>query len=287
MQSPSPRHRFALLASKPDEQIDLGEAALLIASEEYPGLDLHTYLGRLDQLAERVRGRLAAAKSGDRLAEAVGAVNAVLFGEVGLRGNQDDYYDPRNSYLNDVLERGLGIPITLSIVFIEVARRVRLDAVGIGLPGHFIVRCASGRGVEEASGDALYIDAFGGGALLNEEDCARLVAEVTGQQLPWNRAWLEPWPKKRILARVLANLKRAYTQRRDLQRALSAVDRILLLEPTAAELRDRGVLLTRLGHHMAAWYDFHSYLEAVPEAPDAAEIRELSDGIWRLLGRMN
>lgn len=287
MQSPSPRHRFALLASKPDEQIDLGEAALLIASEEYPGLDLHTYLGRLDQLAERVRGRLAAAKSGDRLAEAVGAVNAVLFGEVGLRGNQDDYYDPRNSYLNDVLERGLGIPITLSIVFIEVARRVRLDAVGIGLPGHFIVRCASGRGVEEASGDALYIDAFGGGALLKEDDCARLVAEVTGQTLPWNRAWLEPWPKKRILARVLANLKRAYTQRRDLQRALSAVDRILLLEPTAAELRDRGVLLTRLGHHMAAWYDFHSYLEAVPEAPDAAEIRELSDGIWRLLGRMN
>lgn len=287
MQSLSPRHRFALLATKPDEQIDLGEAALLIASEEYPGLELHTYLGRLDQLAERVRGRPAAVDSGDRLAEAVGAVNAVLFGEVGLRGNQDDYYDPRNSYLNDVLERGLGIPITLSIVFIEVARRVGLDAVGIGLPGHFIVRCASGRGAEEASGDALYIDAFGGGALLKEEDCARLVAEVTGQQLPWNRAWLEPWPKKAILARVLANLKRAYTQRRDLQRALSAVDRILLLQPTAAELRDRGVLLTRLGHHMAAWYDFHSYLEAVPEAPDAAEIRELSDGIWRLLGRMN
>jgi regulator of sirC expression with transglutaminase-like and TPR domain len=260
-----PGARFAALCAAADGKIPLAEAALTLAADEYPGLDAAAYLRRLDDLGRLARARL----TGDTGADgAVTALNALLFLEQGFRGNREDYYDPRNSFINDVLDRRLGIPITLSVVYIEVAARAGVTVRGIGLPGHFIVRL-------ERHGTARLLDPFDAGTLLGEGDCHDLIRRVRGADVPFDPAYLAPVTTRQILARMLLNLKGIYTRLRDWPRVLRTVDRLLVLSPGAlGELRDRGLVQAQMGDRLRAIRDLERYLHDAPDAPDAAEVRD-------------
>lgn len=273
---PSARSRFAARADTPDTELNLAEAALLIAAEEYPQLPVPAYLRRLDLLAERVYDRLDAERAPLVVLQ---ELNRVLFEEEAFRGNTDAYYDPRNSFLNDVLDRRLGIPITLSVVYLEVGWRLDLPLEGIAFPGHFLVRY---------TGDALpvLVDPFERGELRFEEEAQELLDRVYGGMVRLRPEFLESAGKKQILIRMLANLKGIYMNARDDRRALAAVERILLLRPAAVtELRDRGMLLARDGRTEEAVEDLARYLETQPDAPDAQRVRELLARLKRAGGR--
>jgi regulator of sirC expression with transglutaminase-like and TPR domain len=257
------RARFAAAIER--EPVPLDEAALALAQEEYPSLDVEEYLVRLDALGERVR-RLAPVS---KAASTLGALRRVLHEEEGFRGNEQDYYDPRNSFLNEVLDRKLGIPISLSILWIEVARRAGLPLQGVGFPGHFLAKYAS------AGGPEVFVDAFHGGEMLSAEECvARYRARTGGREL--DARYLAGVGPRQILARMLQNLKRIYIERRDDVRAYAVLDRILLLTPTQIEaIRDRGLVAARLGGGAAAAHDLEAYLARMPSAPDAADVRKV------------
>ena len=225
---PDPRARFAALAAQPEP--DLAEAALWLAAEEYPALDVAAYLARLDALAAEARPALAGAES---CAGRVARLNRFLFVECGFRGNREDYYDPRNSYLNEVLERRTGIPISLSAVYLAVGTRVGLDVFGISFPGHFLVKCMCAEG-------ELVIDPFER-TLLDPEACQRRLDAALPAHVPLRpELHLRAAGSREILLRMLANLKRIYAERRDLERTLACCDRILLLDPDApGEQRER------------------------------------------------
>jgi regulator of sirC expression with transglutaminase-like and TPR domain len=258
------RQRFAELIELPQGAFRLAEGALLIAFEEYPQLDVAAYLKRLDTIAEIVQARLGLELDPQRI---VAQMNAYLFDEQGFRGNQTDYYDPRNSFLNDVLERKTGIPITLSVIYLEIGRQVGLPTVGVGMPGHFLVQYA-------AHGAPFWIDPFHGGVVLNREDCMSRVERMYGPQVTWSDNYLLPVSDHDILMRMLYNLKAIYVQRNDYQRALSVVERLMLLRPTLLmEIRDRGLLLAQLERYDAALEDLQHYLQLAPNAPDAATVQ--------------
>src|SRR5207247_8146622 len=172
------RRRFIALIERPHGEFRLAEGALLIAQEEYLSLDVPAYLRRLDAMAEVVSSRLGLEIDPQRI---VAQLNVYLFDEQGFRGNQEQYYDTRNSFLNDVLERKTGIPITLSVVYIELARQVGLPIVGVGMPGHFLVRYS-------AQPTVFWIDPFHHGQILTQEDCQQLLARMYGQALTWSDA---------------------------------------------------------------------------------------------------
>jgi regulator of sirC expression with transglutaminase-like and TPR domain len=202
-------------------------------------------------------------------------VRAALFDEGGFRGNEDHYYDPRNSFLNEVLDRRLGIPITLSVLFLAVARRLGLRAEGVALPGHFLVRA-------DAAGRELFVDPYRRGAVLTAEDCAQLWRGQGQGRTAFDARWLEPAAPRQILARMLHNLKRIYGETGDDVRALWVVDRLLLLSPgDPEERRDRGLLAARLGGTGAAIADLEAYLAASRDADDAADIRKLAAELRR------
>ncbi|HET6436721.1 MAG TPA: transglutaminase-like domain-containing protein [Anaeromyxobacter sp.] len=258
------RARFQALIERP--VLPLDEAALAIAAEEYPGLDSSAYLARLDALGALVRQR---ASEPQRAAARLRALCDVLFAELGFRGNEEAYYDPRNSFLNEVLERRLGIPISLSVLLMEVGRRVGVSLLGVGLPRHFLVK------LQPAAGPEIFIDAFNGGALLSREECAARfqsgpVSSVVGP------SWFQAVTPRQILARMLQNLKQIYVKQGDDVRSYWVIDRLVLLAPEAGEeLRDRGLISARLGLRPAAARDLGAYLERTPDAPDASEIREV------------
>lgn len=256
------RARFAALLAR--DPVPLDEAALAIAEEEYPDLDREDVLVRLDRLGERVRKR---ARAGSRAATLLAAIRTELVEEEGFRGNDEDYYDPRNSFLNDVLERRLGIPISLCVLWMEVARRAGLELRGVGYPGHFLAKYGAPGGPE------IFVDAHNGGEMLSVDECvARYRARTGGREL--DRRYLEAVTTRQILARMLSNLKSIYLDRKDDVRAWSVLDRILLLVPGQFEaLRDRGLAAARLGGTAAAARDLEAYLSRAPRASDAAEIR--------------
>lgn len=256
--------RFAAAVDRPESAIDLGEAALLIAEDAYPGLPVTRYLRRLDEIAAPLRDRVG---DGLSLSEMVEALNGHLFGELGFRGNAEDFYDPRNSYLNEVLDRRTGIPITLSLVYIELARRLGLTVVGVALPGHFIV---------EARRDtaSLLLDPFHGGQVLTPEDCEQLVEEALGDRVPLTEDQFLPVRKRQILSRMLNNLKRNYLTRDDPVRAWSVVEKMLYLNPDSPlDRRDRGLLAYRLNRFAEAQADLRFYLDHRPDAPDRVAVR--------------
>jgi regulator of sirC expression with transglutaminase-like and TPR domain len=256
--------RFAELVSR--EQFALAEACLLIAQDEYPAVDVAGCTGQLEAIAATVRGRFAADAAPE---QRVAAINRHLFEELRFRGNVEAYYDPRNSYLNQVLERRIGIPITLAIVFLEVARRVGLAAQGVAFPGHFMVKVRARRG-------ALVLDPFGGGAAQSEGD----LRDRLEQALPQERAataalqpHLEAATSREIVARVLRNLKSIYLRSGALESVLAVMQRMLLVVPESAEeLRDRGLVYARLDCFRPAAADLQNYLRRRPDAPDASEI---------------
>ena len=259
------RERFAALLDR--HVIPLDEAALAIAAEEYPGLDPGPTLEALDALAARVGAEVGDLRPPLRVLQ---AMRTVLRAE-GFQGNEKDYYDPRNSFLNEVLSRRLGIPITLSLLTIEVARRLGLQLRGVAFPGHFLVRCPVQTGL---AGD-IFIDAFNGWELLGSEECtARFKAVLHGR--PFDPALLDPVDSRHILTRLLHNLKRIYVERGDDVRTLWVVDRLLQITPDdLEERRDRGLVSARLGGTAAAARDLEAYVQAHPRASDADDVREL------------
>ena len=264
--NPTPRDRLADIAALPDAEIDLAAASLLIAAEEYPQLPLAPYLRRLDLLADRVGDRLAGETAPTIVLQ---ELCRVLFHDEAFRGNADAYYDPRNSFLNDVLDRRLGIPITLGIVVLEVGWRVGLPLSGINFPGHFLVRY-------DGEVARLLVDPFDDGRVRWEDEGQALLDRVYGGMVRMREEFLRPATRTDILARVLTNLKGIYLNARDDARALAAVDRILLFRPAApVELRDRGLLLARTGRTDEALADLERYLDFAPAAPDAQRVRSL------------
>ena len=255
------RKRFGEIVEAPNPP--LAEAALAIAEEEYPHLVVETYLRRLDEYARAVEARLPARRD---MASTLRAMRTVLFEEGGLRGNAEAYYDPRNSFLNEVLDRKLGIPITLSVVYMEVAARVGLPAQGVGLPGHFLVKVA-------VADREIFVDPFHGGEVLSAADCAtRLRAVAPGRPLEPHH--LEGVTHRQILRRMLHNLRKIYVESGDDVRSLWVLDRLVLLAPgDPLARRDRGLVEARLGGTSAALADLEAYLEALPSDPDASAVR--------------
>jgi regulator of sirC expression with transglutaminase-like and TPR domain len=258
------RARFAALIER--DPVPLDEAALSIAQEEYPHLDVEEVRIRLDRLGGRVR---ALAPAPARAATALEALRRVLVVEEGLRGNEREYDDPRNSFLNEVLDRKLGIPISLCAVWMEVARRAGLRLEGVGFPGHFLAKYVSPAGVE------VFVDAYTGGEMLSGDECAaRYRARTGGRDL--DRRHLAGVGTRQILARMLHNLRRLYLARRDDVRAWWVLDRILLLVPGLTEaLRDRGLVAARLGGAVAAVRDLEAYLARAGRSADADEVRRV------------
>jgi regulator of sirC expression with transglutaminase-like and TPR domain len=265
MQLESPaRTRFQALLEEPVLRLD--EAALAIAAEEYPALDAAACLARLDALADEVRRRATGTL---RVSTTIKALRDVLFQEEGFKGNEKSYYDPRNSYLNEVLERRLGIPISLSLLFMEVARRVGLTLEGVGFPGHFLVKLRPELGPE------IFIDPYNGGELLTSEECVARFKNVShGRE--FDERFLRGVAPRQILGRMLHNLKRIYVEQGDDVRTFWVIDRLLLLAPDAIdEVRDRGLVEARLGLKPAAARDLQAYLDREPSAADAGEVAEL------------
>jgi regulator of sirC expression with transglutaminase-like and TPR domain len=262
----SVRARFAEAVRLPEERIDLAGAALLIAAEEYTQLAIEPYLRRLDELAERVRDRLSDENAPLVLLQ---EVSRVLFEDEGFRGNRLEYYDPRNSFLNDVIDRRLGIPITLSIIYLEVGWRLGLPLHGVNFPGHFLVRYA-GEAMQ------LLIDPFQQGMVRFEDEAQDLLDHVYGGSVRMQPHFLRVADRCDILVRLLANLKGNYLNKRDDVRALSVIERILIVRPDSADdERDRGVVLMRMARATEAADALHRYLELTPDAPDAARVRLL------------
>lgn len=266
------RDTFAVVVADGD-RCDLGRAALEIARLEHPELDPGPWLARIDEIADAIRPRLGSAPIPE---EAMAVISQHLFEECGFRGNTDDYYDPRNSCLNDVLERRVGIPISLSVLVMETSARLGLPVEGVGFPGHFLVR------VPATSGPLLIDPFFGGRPIGRDEMLRRLRAfysaagggagENLQRVLP---QVLQTTGSTGILGRMLANLLRIYLDREDPLRALEAVELMLVLAPDAPEhLRVRGLLYERLECGPAAAADLRRCLELAPDGPHAAEVRE-------------
>jgi regulator of sirC expression with transglutaminase-like and TPR domain len=266
-ETPARRH-FAELVAR--AEIPLAEAALAIAEEEYPDLPSQEYLQALDRLAALADSRRGARRGA---AESLRAMRETLFGEAGFRGNDAHYYDPRNSFLNEVLDRRLGIPISLSIVFLAVARRLGLAAEGVAFPGHFLVK-------HRAGDRELFIDPYRGGEILSAEDCAARYRAMTQGRGTFEARFLDAASTRQILGRMLHNLKKIYAEGGDDVRTLWVIDRLLLLFPgNLAERRDRGLVSARLGGKEAALADLEAYLAGQPGAADAAEVREIADAL--------
>lgn len=260
-----PYQAFRQAVDRPEEKIDLGRAALTIALSDYPNLDIAAYLARIDQFAVEVVQRCST--SGDVL-ESIAALNTVLFSEQGFCGNTDNYYDPKNSFLNEVIERKTGIPITLSVLYMEVAQRVGLTLCGVGFPGHFLVKCAK-------DGAEFVIDPFDHGAIKSAAELGRMIERLYGQPIGLRSEFLQSASKTDILKRMLGNLKAIYLRVNDLVRLLTTLDRLIILEPAGAEtIRDRGSVYSRLECYAQARADFETYLRLAPQADDAAAVRE-------------
>ena len=258
------RARFTEIVSLDDEEIDLAEAVLLIAAEEYPHLDIQSYIDKLDHFGDLARERASGASDVRDLIE---ALNSTLFGTLGFHGCRDSYYDPRNSFLNQVIDRRTGLPITLSVVYMEVARRIDLAVLGVGLPYHFIVEVPT---VTEE----IFIDPFNEGRLLTAAGCAELIAEMSHGREVLLPEHLKVVSKERILSRILLNLLGLY-KASDPHRALAAIDRLLLILPDyAPHVRLRGLLLASTGDHRQAIAELERCLALAPEAEDADEIRD-------------
>jgi regulator of sirC expression with transglutaminase-like and TPR domain len=272
------RARFAQIVSRDESDITLAEAALLIAAEEYPRLEVARYLEKLENLAQHTSFRIGNATG---VLEIIEAINTTLFDELGFQGNRENYYDPRNSFLNEVIDRRLGIPITLSVIYIEIARMLRLPLQGIGMPGHFIVGFLS-------DAQKVYLDVFNNGRLLSENACADLVAGMSGGKMEFTPNHLAPVTKKQTLTRMLTNLLNIYAGSQDLRRAVAAIERILLITPNSLpHIRDYGLLLGQVGSTNDAIDQLDRYLKLAPNSDDGVEVREHLKTLKQEQARLN
>lgn len=268
---------------------ELGPASLTIARIEYPALEPQRYLDLLDEMGERASQRLGGSTISS--SDTIQVLNEYLYDEEGFGGNRDHYDDPRNSFLNEVLDRRTGIPITLAVVYLEVARRAGLTITGVNFPGHFLLRAPAGM-----AGDDLIIDPFHGGALLSEFDCRQLLRSHVGDDAAFDRSLLAPATRHDIVVRMLVNLKRLYVRMRSFPQARFISTLLLTADPSAVhELRDRGLLAYHLEDFSSALRDLEEYLRLSPghnvdepefdiaEEGDEAEGEEAQDDTTRVL----
>jgi len=272
------RETFKELITLPDLGIPLAEAALLLACEEYPHLSLAPYLDELDRMADRVERKTVTDSSA---IETIAAINQVLFVDYGFEGNAKKYYDPRNSFLNDVIERRRGIPITLSAIYIEVARRIGFDIDGVGMPGHFLVKHVS-------RSEEIFVDPFNQGDILTRDDCHRLFPPgqlETGQSA---EQWLGRVTNRHILTRMLVNLKAIYLQTETFDKALVILDLMILTEPDALELfKERGLLRLQLRRYSGAASDLKRFLKHSPDSENNSKIEKYLNDVNRIRAMMN
>jgi regulator of sirC expression with transglutaminase-like and TPR domain len=297
----APLLRFSALIARPEAELDLAEGALLIADVAYPALAHWRYLRQLDELAAAVRAELnpeldpmgkephppARLATREQAERGLAALRAVLAEREGFHGNREHYYDAGNSFLNRVLERRTGLPITLSVVYLEVARRAGLPLCGVGLPAHFVVKWP----LPEAQGGDIFMDPFHGAEVLDVAGCWRLVMRMLGRSgapLAFDPQWMCAVGPRAILTRILQNLKLLYLQRGETALALEVVERLLLLRPGSAEdLRDRGLLRLAMGESLLAAADIAAYTARTPNAPDVKRLRRRLSGTTDLRCKLN
>jgi regulator of sirC expression with transglutaminase-like and TPR domain len=264
------------LAADPTAALDVAEVALALARDEYPDLDSEAYLSELASMAREVRPYI----SGDLDSRTRGLCR-YLFHDQGFRGNAKDYYDPRNSFINEVLDRRTGIPITLSIVAMAVGGRAGLTVDGVGLPGHFVAKAVS-------KGHEVLFDPFHGGRILTLSDCERLVEHSAGAPFEANAGTLRAVPARVIIERLLTNLKGVYLAGDDFERAIRVMKRLCQLNPeNALQRRDLGAALLRTGKAGPAIDHLSAYLEATPSAADAAAVQQLLSQAEATIARWN
>ncbi len=279
--SPAPTERWQRIAAAAPQDVSLAEGALLIAADEYADLDVDGYLQRIDEMGATLHRRL---RSDISATEALIALNRYVFEELGFSGNAQDFYDPRNSYLNDVVDRRLGIPITLAVLYIAIGRRIGLPLHGVSFPSHFLVKCSLRDG-------AIILDPYSRGASLGLDDLKQRLRSVAGDiELDEKRlkAMLTTATPHDIFARILRNLRAIYLSKGEQLKALGASSRILSLQPyVAEEYRDRARLYLDLECFRAALADFRSYLRLKPEATDGESVLRQIAELEPLAARLN
>ncbi len=255
---------FSELASLDEAVFPLDRAALALAMMEYPNLDMAHYLRKLDTLAARTEVLVGT----DRTPVSIlNSLNEILFVQEGLRGNNEDYFDPRNSFINQVLDRKQGIPISLSIIYIEVARRISFRIHGVGLPGHFLVKHVDNE-------REILVDPFNMGRILTIDNCQEILDRIYGKDVQMQPTFLLPMENRAIISRMLFNLKGIYFQKEEYHKALPVVERILMLSPgVLTEIRDRGLLLMQASLFAEALADLEYYLANATAPEDAENIR--------------
>ena len=276
--SPDVVQEFTAAATSSDQS--LAEPALLIARLGYPRLDPAPCLARLEEMGVVAAGRLSATELSTAPQGPIDTLNRYLFKDQGFAGNTADYDDPRNCFLNQVLERRTGIPITLALVYIEVARRAGVRVDGVNFPGHFLLRFPFG--LEGDHDSAVFVDPFHGGAVLSDTDCRALLQQHAGDTIAFEPRLLAPATKQQILVRMLMNLKRIYVRMRSFPQGRAVSELLLAVNPSAlSELRDRGLLAYHLNDHTAALRDLETYLKfALRGDDDSEEGREERAEIW-------
>ncbi|HTY61284.1 MAG TPA: transglutaminase-like domain-containing protein [Acidobacteriota bacterium] len=258
------RQSFAEIAALDEDALSLDRAALAMALEEYPDLDIPEYLRKIDVLATRAEVLIGVDRAPVNVIE---GINEALFVQEGLRGNSEDYYDPRNSYLNEVLDRKLGIPISLSLLYMEVSKRIGFPIRGVGFPGHFLVKHVAGE-------KEIIVDPFNLGRILTWNDCQELLDKMYKDTVTMSASLLQAMGKRTILTRMLYNLKGIYTQKEQYLKALSIIEKILMLNPgTPSELRDRGLLYMETSLFAKALADLEAYLSQRIAPDDSTYIK--------------
>jgi regulator of sirC expression with transglutaminase-like and TPR domain len=256
--------------------LDVAELALCLARDEYANLDVEAYLSELTGMAHEAKSYMRGS-----LEARVFGLSRYLFHEMGFRGNIQDYYDPRNSYLNDVLDRRTGLPISLSVVAIAIGNRVGLPIAGVGLPGHFVVKAS-------AEGRDVLFDPFHGGRQLTPADCQNLVQQVTGMSFQATPEQLGPIPLRMLVIRLLTNLKGVYLRQEDYHRAARVIERLRQLSPhDSVQRRDLGISLLYAGQPGRALDHLAAYLAAVPNGADADAVRQLLNRAYKDVGQWN
>ncbi len=272
------RSDFVRLVQQPEPAIDLARAALLVAAESDPNVDVDGEMHQLDSWAAELRGRL---EPGWNNLQKLARLRAFVFEELGFRGDRLDYYSPSNSLFHEVLKRRRGVPLTLGIVMLELGWRIGIPFEGVGFPGHFLVRLTG----EEAD---LLLDPFRRGMSVDERDCKQMLLEATNGKLEFEPQLLVSVGKRAMLTRLLTNLKGAYLRAGSDDLALTAVDKLLVLQPDdIEEVRDRGLLLYRLGRYSAALTCLEQYLEGLPTARDRATIERHMTALKQLMASLN
>ncbi len=274
--NPGFRAKFTELVQMPEDDIELDRAALYLAGEEYPEIDIPSHLAQLDAFAAEVSQRVTYEAAPAGVARAIAAY---LYEELGFQGNSGQYYNPDNSFLNRVLETRAGIPITLSLLFLEVARRLGLRCSGVGLPGHFIV------GLDD-TGE--YLDPFNSGATLSLEDCRALVSRMFAGSLEWQDTFLAPYTKRDILFRILNNLKAVYMQNREYKKAVGVIQRMTIINPGEPSLyQEQAWCHAEQQEYRLAIEALEAYLQEAGSPDDSKQVKDQIKGLWSTLSRLN